>query len=141
MIHNSSYIPQLLIILMLTIGCKSETSTHQTIDISRIQQDSTLTQQNNTIVFNNLPKLSFRNFITTYKKPHTEEEFFLNTPISEFRIELLNYFTQEEQSKSILIKEVTWNYSQNENITAWYQKKNTSWVFIHKLIWDKTSEF
>lgn len=72
-----------------------------------------------------------------------EEDFLLNNEamISEFRIELYNFFDEKERKKPIMIKEVTWEKDQNTNYTIWYKKVADRWVFINSLLWKKTWNF
>lgn len=76
-------------------------------------------------------------------KPIREEDFLLNNEamISEFRIELYNFFDEKERKKPILIKEVTWEKDQNTNYTIWYKKVANHWVFINSFLWKKTWNF
>ncbi|TWP23142.1 hypothetical protein ETU10_08585 [Apibacter muscae] len=71
-------------------------------------------------------------------KPIIEEEYLLNEAIiSEFRIELYNYFNEKERDQPILIKEVTWEKDNDTNFTIWYKKDADKWVFINSFIWEK----
>jgi hypothetical protein len=67
--------------------------------------------------------------------------FYMSDSLSEFRIELLNFFKRKDYlHKRIQIKEVTW-YNGEKNITVWYQEENFSWRFITMSVWDKDAEF
>lgn len=68
-------------------------------------------------------------------------EFYMSDSLSEFRIELLNFFKRKDYlHKRIQIKEVTW-YNGEKNITVWYREENFSWRFITMSVWDKDAEF
>lgn len=68
-------------------------------------------------------------------------EFYMSDSLSEFRIELLNFFKRKDYlHKRIQIKEVTW-YNGEKNITVWYQEENFSWRFITMSVWDKDADF
>ncbi|ASF43490.1 hypothetical protein CBG49_10625 [Capnocytophaga endodontalis] len=62
--------------------------------------------------------------------------------ISEFRIELLNIFSEKEiQEKDILIKEVTWQIDKNNNLTIWYKRENKKWKPLKFFIYNKDTNF
>lgn len=68
-------------------------------------------------------------------------EFYMSDSVSEFRIELLNFFKRKDYlHKRILIKEVTW-YNGEKNITVWYREENLSWNFITMAVWNKDAVF
>ena len=72
-----------------------------------------------------------------------EEEILLGRdPLHEFRGNLSVIFTPEEiRSKTIKIKEVTWEKDSVNNITVWYQDKQEKWIPIDVFQWVKGSEF
>lgn len=75
-------------------------------------------------------------------KPIQEEDFYLNEgPISEFRIELYNFFSVQERELPILIREVTWKKSESENYTIWFKFEDTDWVRIDSYVWNKDVVF
>lgn len=89
-----------------------------------------------------LRKLTLSSAISKYGEPKQREKF--NTKegiISEFRIELLNHFTDEDIKKGIEIEELTWTFDSISNITVWYKIEELKVYPIHILIWDKDSEF
>lgn len=89
-----------------------------------------------------LMNISLKEAIKKYGEPKISDSF--NTKeggISEFRIELLNYLSQEEIKKGVLINELTWEADSLNNITVWYTKRGKHFMPIHSLIWDKQSEF
>ena len=75
-------------------------------------------------------------------RPVQEEDFYLNKgPISEFRIELYNFFNEQERELPVLIKEITWKKSESENYTIWFRAKGTDWIRVHSYVWSKYWEF
>lgn len=79
------------------------------------------------------------------KIPYSQETFIIgddNGAVSEFRMGLLNFYSEEEiNRKDIFIKEVNWEISPTHNLTIWYERKNREWKPINHIIWDKTTEF
>ena len=66
------------------------------------------------------------------------EEFVLTVGLSEFRIELKNFYTDAEiEATPITIKEETWSIDSEHNITKWYQED----VLIHQMEWSPGDEF
>jgi hypothetical protein len=71
-----------------------------------------------------------------------DEEFVLDRGLTEFRIELFNYYTEEQiDSKSIIIKELTWAIDSINNLTIWYEKIDSMYYPKDFYIWDKNLEF
>jgi hypothetical protein len=75
--------------------------------------------------------------------PKEETEFEMTNAVGEFRIELLNHFSEEELARQPrpLIKEVTWNVEREKDITVWYRKRGDQWEFVHQLEYQPTDEF
>lgn len=71
----------------------------------------------------------------------SEWNYPLNEGLSEFTNGLEVVFTDEELSKPIPIKEVTWQINDSTNITIWYKKEQNNWIKVDKLIWPKEAEF
>lgn len=71
-----------------------------------------------------------------------EENYLLNEIyISEFRIELLNHFSKKELKLPILIKEITFEITNENNLTIWYKFDKNRWIYIISAEWSKDSEF
>lgn len=49
--------------------------------------------------------------------------------------------SEEIEKKDILIKEVTWEISDAQFLTVWYERKNRQWVPVQDFVWDKGSDF
>lgn len=49
--------------------------------------------------------------------------------------------SEEIEKKDIIIKEVTWEISETQFFTVWYERKNRQWIPIQDFVWDKGSEF
>jgi hypothetical protein len=75
--------------------------------------------------------------------PKEEAEFELTNAVGEFRIELLNHFSEDElaQKPRPLIKEVTWHVEGEKDITLWYRKSGNQWEYVHQLEYHPTDEF
>lgn len=91
----------------------------------------------------NLKSLSPEQTMAKFGKPVSRDEFDLSQPLSEFRIEILNYIPEKDRySSSIKFRELTWNYVETDNmITLWYQNKGDKWVCIDYAVWNKNAAF
>ena len=49
--------------------------------------------------------------------------------------------SEEIEKKDIVIKEVTWEISNTQFLTVWYERKNRQWIPVQDHTWDKGSEF
>jgi hypothetical protein len=86
--------------------------------------------------------ISLEDAITMYGEPKTKEQF--NTKdvfLSEFRIELYNYYSKDEIEKGIILEELTWEKDSVSNITVWYETKGDKKMPKNLLIWNKDAEF
>lgn len=54
---------------------------------------------------------------------------------------LEKYSFEEIKKKDIIIKEATWEISETQFLTVWYERKNQKWIPIQDFIWSKGSEF
>lgn len=74
------------------------------------------------------------------------EEIFTTCCLPEFRVELLNIFPA---SDSIYIRELTWNTSEDAQVsdggilrlTVWYAQEDSIWKPVHFLRWNKYMQF
>jgi len=119
----------------------------------KIDNKKEIFNQNIYIKYDKIKNLTYDDFIDQFAVPGTPSKYFpynrevfiigdYDGMISEFRIELLKYHSEEEiKNNDILIKEVSWEASPNQNLTVWYERKNKQWIPIHHLIWDKGAEF
>ena len=48
---------------------------------------------------------------------------------------------EENEKNDIIIKEVTWEISDTQFFTVWYERKNRQWIPIQDFVWDKGSDF
>lgn len=91
-----------------------------------------------------IKNMSLENVVRDYP-PIATETFILGKEggiITEFRVGLLDIFKADEIKKNnITIKEMTWKINTEQNLTVWYQEKNTQWIPIDHLIWDNNTEF
>lgn len=61
--------------------------------------------------------------------------------ISEFRIELLNIYEEQDFLKSINMIEVTWSHGFFKNRTVWFQQDSVDWKRLDEAVWNKGAEF
>lgn len=86
--------------------------------------DRELAGSNETI----LKRLSPEEALRKFGKPLATDSFDLSRPLSEFRIEIYNYVPEgERNSRDIKIKEYTWAYNSQDNITVWYRQNQGTW--------------
>lgn len=134
-----------IVMHLLATQCKnveSQNLQHFNITEPNVENDSLL---------QNFEKLSYdKNIEKHYKKLGyllVKETTFLmgdysDGLISEFRIELLNIFSEKGiQEKDILIKEVTWQIDKNNNLTIWYKRENKKWKPLKNFIYNKDTNF
>lgn len=89
-----------------------------------------------------LMTLSLEDAVSKYGEPKVLERFNTKTDfLSEFRIELLNYYSKDEIEKGVIIEELTWEKDSLFNVTVWYEVKIAENIPMHILIWIKQSEF
>nr|WP_199077616.1 hypothetical protein [Pedobacter sp. ASV19] len=89
-----------------------------------------------------IKKLSPEQAAAKFGKPIKSEDFNLSSPLSEFRIEIYNHIPEKDRySPEVKIREYTWVYNKEENITVWYQRKQDKWQFLHFNTWPKDAEF
>lgn len=88
-----------------------------------------------------IKKISLSEAIKIYGNPITQEKFILGETMSEFRIELNNFYSEKQvESLCIQLIEVTWMVNKDENITAWYEV-NKKQKPVDVFVWDKNTEF
>ncbi|WP_171178404.1 hypothetical protein [Ruegeria sp. HKCCD8929] len=74
--------------------------------------------------------------------PATQEDFRLSRGETEFRIELLNYYTEAQlRDAPPLMREATWTLSPESNLTIWFAKRNGAWPFLHYQSWHPEDDF
>lgn len=139
----------LLLVTLITFSCnKSQTENSKNIDTNITEKNQPTKpqkrMQTNPITFEMIKNRSMEDAIRDYP-PNAEETFILGKEggfITEFRTGLLNIFKEDEiKNNNINIKEITWKINSYENLTVWYQKKDTLWKPIDHLIWDNKAEF
>lgn len=80
--------------------------------------------------------------IKKFGTPFKQERFLLDNMYGEFWGNIYyKYSENERQSKSIYIKEITWEKDFENYITIWYEEKNSKLIPKAYLIWNKESEF
>lgn len=116
----------------------SSSDTEAVVETNRIQNKVSMENPNQDAIMS----ISLKDALKKYGEPEARETFNVRyDAITEFRIELLNYLSQEEINRGLIIDELTWETDSINNITVWYtQRENQFWP-LHLLIWDKRSEF
>lgn len=92
------------------------------------------------ISYKSIKDLPMNEAIHKYK-PLFMEKFLLCDGDTEFRANLYKVFSKEKWNTPIKITEITWETTNEKNLTVWYQLKKEKWVLIEHFIWDKDSEF
>ncbi|MDQ6434708.1 hypothetical protein RB623_11695 [Mesorhizobium sp. LHD-90] len=74
-------------------------------------------------------------------KPAKETTFRIGEIDSEFRVELYNFYPNDEgRNSDVEIREATWPRG-DKNLTIWFHKVEGQWVKLHAMTWDKDAEF
>jgi len=75
-------------------------------------------------------------------KPAKMAEFTLSMNVTEFRIELLNFYSKEMLLENPpLIVEATWALSPEKNKTIWFRPTGDGLKYLHHADWDVGVEF
>lgn len=130
----------LYILLLLWMACK-EPGPKQKIESHKPEEKEVRKTQQ--ITPEKAGKFSYKEAKEAFGRTLREEEILLGRdPLHEFRGKLSVIFTKEEiHSKTIKIKEITWEKDTRYNITVWYQEKQGKWMPIDVFQWDKEAVF
>lgn len=138
---NKNFIAMLLVILLS--ACNKTKSLEESYKTDTLNVNTEFITEKN-INLNQIQQIPVNTLVSKYP-PLTDSTFILGKGdgvISEFRIGLRNTFTEKEiENRDILIREVTWSYNQDENLTIWYEKKQDQWVLVDHVIWYKDALF
>jgi len=138
---NKNFVAMLLVILLS--ACNKTKSLEASYKTDTLNVNTEFITEKN-ININQIQQIPVNTLVSKYP-PLTDSTFILGKGdgvISEFRIGLRNTFTEKEiENRDILIREVTWSYNQDENLTIWYEKKQDQWVLVDHLIWHKDALF
>lgn len=89
--------------------------------------------------FNSVDSLNYNDTAQLTKKfgsPIKTEIFTLEKPLNEFRIEIYNHIKAEDRhSKAVQIKELTWSFNKEKNLTVWYKLNKKKWAYLHHNLW------
>ncbi len=125
--------------------CKNEESQklqHFNMTVINAEKDSLLQNFENLSYDKNIEKYYKKLGYSLVKETTFLMGDYSDGSISEFRIELLNIFSEKEiQEKDILIKEVTWQIDKNNNLTIWYKRENKKWKPLKFFIYNKDTNF
>lgn len=139
----------LLLATLITVSCnKSHIENFENTDITNTAKNHAIKtptrRQTQPISYELINNMSMENAVRDYP-PIAAETFILGKEggfITEFRTGLLDIFKADEIKKNnITLKEITWKINTKQNLTVWYQEKNTLWIPIDHLIWDNDTEF
>lgn len=139
----------LLLATLITFSCnKSHIENFENTDITNTAKNHAIKtptrRQTQPISYELIKNMSMENAVRD-NPPIAAETFILGKEggfITEFRTGLLDIFkTDEIKKNNIPIKEITWKINTKQNLTVWYQEKNTQWIPIDHLIWDNNTEF
>lgn len=90
----------------------------------------------------NLSILNLNDAKARYGPPFKEKAYKLNeVHLTEFRITLRNFYSDEEFQKPIPIREVSWKIENDSLVTVWYENKNEKWIPFDTYSYSKFSEF
>lgn len=138
---NKNFVAMLLVILLS--ACNKTKSLEESYKTDTLNVNTEFITKKN-INLNQIQQIPVNTLVSKYP-PLTDSTFILGKGdgvISEFRIGLRNTFTEKEiENRDILIREVTWSYNQDENLTIWYEKKQDQWVLVDHVIWYKDALF
>ncbi|MCF6298240.1 MAG: hypothetical protein L3J08_09715 [Flavobacteriaceae bacterium] len=130
---------QFIILLMFILSCKKNTAKIKTSN-EIIRKQNIIMQDSLKINRNMLLEKS--DAIKKFGNPLKQEKILLEDLYGEFRGNIYyKYSEHERQSKSIYIKEITWEKDDKNYITIWYEIKGKELIPKAYLIWDKQSEF
>ena len=125
---NKNFVAMLLVLLLS--ACNKTKSLEESYKTDTLNVNTEFITEKN-INLNQIQQIPVNTLVLKYP-PLTDSTFILGKGdglISEFRISLRNTFTEKEiENRDIIIREVTWSYNQDENLTIWYEKKQDQWV-------------
>lgn len=132
-----------MLLVILLSACNKTKSLEESYKTDTLNVNTEFITEKN-INLNQIQQIPVNTLVSKYP-PLTDSTFILGKGdgvISEFRIGLRNTFTEKEiENRDILIREVTWSYNQDENLTIWYEKKQDQWVLVDHVIWYKDALF
>ncbi|MBI0158533.1 MULTISPECIES: hypothetical protein [unclassified Snodgrassella] len=138
---NKNFVAMLLVILLS--ACNKTKSLEESYKTDTLNVNTEFITEKN-MNLNHIQQIPVNTLVLKYS-PLTDSTFILGKGdglISEFRISLRNTFTEKEiENRDIIIREVTWSYNQDENLTIWYEKKQDQWVLVDHVIWYKDALF
>lgn len=138
---NKNFVAMLLVILLS--ACNKTKSLEESYKTDTLNVNTEFITEKN-MNLNHIQQIPVNTLVSKYP-PLTDSTFILGKGdglISEFRISLRNTFTEKEiENRDIIIREVTWSYNQDENLTIWYEKKQDQWVLVDHVIWYKDALF
>lgn len=132
-----------MLLVILLSACNKTKSLEESYKTDTLNVNTEFITEKN-MNLNHIQQIPVNTLVLKYS-PLTDSTFILGKGdglISEFRISLRNTFTEKEiENRDIIIREVTWSYNQDENLTIWYEKKQDQWVLVDHVIWYKDALF
>jgi hypothetical protein len=122
------------------ISCRNPTA------VSSDHQDTIATMQPKSAIedfdLKQLNSLSPDAALARFGKTTETDQFDLSKSLNEFRIEIYNFIPYEDRSSAkIKIKELSWEYNKEKNLTVWYIYKQDKWQYLHYSLWYKDAKF
>jgi len=147
MLLNLKYCTYLICLstFLLGVSCKENKKDIKNTNVihQNIYQDDN--SQNSKQINMNIEEaktFTFNKFKLKYGEPKIQENFKIDKALSEFRIELYNQYTKKQYTnEEIIIKEATWSFNQEYNLTIWYERQQTSWQPVDLSKWLKGTVF
>jgi hypothetical protein len=88
-----------------------------------------------------LQALSMDNVLQKYGKPEKNYSFKMKEPMHEFRVELLNFYPQDQpENRDVEIRELWWKDG-DYNITVWFHQIQGQWQVLDTRRWHKDIDF
>lgn len=85
---------------------------------------------------------SYENVVAALGPPDVLERFRMRRELQEFRIELRNFFSDDElDDNAPMIREATWKISADENYTIWFVERDGAVTVLDQLRWSPDTEF
>lgn len=133
-------------ILLITVFCVLIACKKKQHDIKQgnLIEKPMAPMSNDTINKKELSKLTLKEATNKYGGPVKENTYFLNEAIlGEFRINLKNFYNEEQFKQPIPINESTWNDNSKKDtlITVWYEKIEGEWKPFDILEYNQYAEF
>ena len=137
---KNNYLYYLLFSLLFGLSCTHSKS--KDTNTNKVYDDSIKLQQMKILHPDSIINIGLSSAIQKYGEPDSRIIFnSKDEPLSEFRIELQNHFSESQLVSGIIFEELTWALDNNNNLTVWYEANKQNPIPIHYLIWNSGQEF